>query len=104
VTQRALAAATESRRGCNTFFGEGPIAHVANQGKVATIGGIVNGTTEGVFTFNFQYPFVTGGNYVIYETTDGRHMDRVRAGTYTLVHAATAPAAGEPSVLVGRQP
>lgn len=82
-----MVAAKESKRSCVTFIGEGPIAHVKDQAKVATIGGVEenNVSTGGIFTINFQYPFVTGGRYIIYETTDGRHVGKVRVGTYTLV-------------------
>ena len=53
-------------------------------GRIATVGGNFNGNGNIVYTLDFQYPFVTGGTWHIYSTTDGSVLQDVASGTYTV--------------------
>lgn len=86
VQNKDLAAAleTDSDGRCETFIGEGRIAKTKNPDRVADISGNFNSNPSEVFTLDIQYPFVTGGTWQMYETTDGIHMQVMMNGTYTV--------------------
>jgi hypothetical protein len=69
---------------CQTYIGEGFVGVVKGQGKIATIGGLSNQYPGDQITINLQYPFVTGGSYTVYYTTDGVTMSVLGSGTYTV--------------------
>ena len=69
---------------CQTYIGEGFVGVVKGQGKVAVIGGQSNKFPGDEITINLQYPFVTGGAYTVYDTSDGVTMSVLGSGTYTV--------------------
>jgi len=85
VQDKKLAAASENNADCSTFIGGGRVAKAKGVGKVAEIGGDFSGNGSTIFVIDFQYPFVTGGAWNMYATTDGSVMQTVSTGTYTVV-------------------
>jgi hypothetical protein len=77
--------------GCSAGFGGGFLTTIRNQGKTAVIG-LTDPSTAGVqFVFRFSYPFVTGGTWTLFDTSDGVHFNLLAGGTYTI------PAPGRPA-------
>jgi hypothetical protein len=95
VQDKTLAAAVETDPDgtCNTFLGGGSIAKLKGLGRVAQIGGNFSSNASLVFVVDFQYPFVTGGAWNMYATSDGSVMQTITSGTYTVVTGA--PLAGK---------
>jgi hypothetical protein len=84
----AAALETDPDGRCQTFLGEGRVAGTKDLGRIVDIGGVFNGSPSPVFTIDVQFPFVTGGAWHEYETTDGVHMQFLTSGTYTVVGPA----------------
>jgi hypothetical protein len=80
----AAALETDPDGRCETFLGEGRVAGTKDLGRIVDIGGNFNSNASTVFTLDVQFPFVTGGAWQIYQTTDGVHMLFVTSGTYTV--------------------
>lgn len=69
---------------CQTYIGEGFVGKVKGFGTVAIIGGQSSKYTSTEITITLQYPFVTGGAYTVYATTDGMTMEELGSGNYTV--------------------
>jgi hypothetical protein len=81
----AAAIETDPDGRCETFLGEGRVARTKDLGRIADVSGNFNSNASAVFTIDVQFPFVTGGAWQEYETTDGVHMQFVTSGTYTVL-------------------
>jgi hypothetical protein len=68
---------------CEPFFGAGFVGKVKKIGNSAVIGVHVAGATE-EFVFRIDYPFVTGGSWVLYGTQDGVTLTAFAGDTYTV--------------------
>ena len=84
----AAALETDPDGRCQTFLGEGRVAGTKDLGRIVDIGGNFDGSPSAVFTIDIQFPFVTGGAWHEYKTTDGVHMQFLTSGTYTVVGPA----------------
>jgi hypothetical protein len=84
---------TDPDGNCSTFLGGGSIARLKGLGRVAQIGGNFSSNASLVFVVDFQYPFVTGGSWHMYATSDGSVMQTITSGIYTVVTGA--PSAGK---------
>ena len=71
--------------GTCAFVGIGDIGKVKGIGRVATIAGTSGllGASTKVLTV-LDYPFVSGGTYSAYYTSDGKNLTYVGTGTYTV--------------------
>ena len=96
IQDRRLAAAVETDPDgrCETFLGGGHLARAKGAGHVATVGGIFDNNPNIVFTLDIQYPFLTGGTWHLYSTTDGSVMQDVASGTYTVSAPGTQTGRG----------
>jgi hypothetical protein len=67
------------------FVGAGDIGKVKGIGPVATIAGTTSllGSSYKVLTI-LDYPFVSGGVYRAYYTTDGKSINYIGSGNYTV--------------------
>ncbi len=80
--------ALETGNGCDVGanFGAGTLGKIKARGKAITFG--VNLSAKGGAAYQYiyviDYPFVTGGSWSNFYTTDGKTMSRVSTGTYTV--------------------
>jgi hypothetical protein len=67
------------------YVGTGDIGKAKTLGNTATLVGTSSllGDSYKLLTV-FQYPFVSGGNYSAYYTTDGKTLIFLNTGTYTV--------------------
>jgi hypothetical protein len=85
--------ALETGNGCDVGanFGAGTIGKIRARGKVITFG--VNISAKGgsgyQYIYVIDYPFVTGGSWSNFYTTDGKTMGRIGGGTYTVADTAS---------------
>jgi len=84
VKVKGVAVTANENDSCQTYIGEGFVGTVKGPGKVAIIGGQSNKYPGDEITIILQYPFVTGGAYTVYETSDGVTMNELGSGTYTV--------------------
>jgi len=82
VTGQQLAA--NENDACQTFIGGGFVGSVKRVGRKAIIGGISSAIPGAEIVISLDYPFVTGGNYTVYGTSDGKSLNAVGSGTYTV--------------------
>ena len=76
--------AAKDRASCSQIFGGGLIGSVKGEGKAA-IFGIQNPASPGdQFVLTLSYPFVGGGTWKIYTTTDGQHLSLSQSGNYSV--------------------
>ena len=79
---------------CENFYGAGFVSKVKTFGNVAVIG-LRGGTNVAYeYTLEIAYPFVTGGQFVLYGTADGKSLIAFAGGTYTV--NGTAPKGAKP--------
>jgi hypothetical protein len=69
---------------CQQFIGGGLIGKVKRSGKQAVIGGFSNLIPGAELVISLDYPFVSGGNYTVYGTSDGVTLNKVGSGTYSV--------------------
>lgn len=80
--------ALETGNGCDegANFGAGTIGKIKRRGNAITFG--VNLSAKGggayQYIYTIDYPFVTGGSWSNFYTTDGKTMSRDFTGTYTV--------------------
>ena len=84
VKVKGVAVTANENDSCQSYIGEGFVGKVKGQGTVAIIGGQSSQYPGTEITINLQYPFVTGGAYTVYDTTDGSTMSELGSGTYTV--------------------
>jgi len=77
--------------GCSEAIGGGVVATIKGSGKNAIIALQDPSNPGAQFEFTFSYPFVTGGVWDLYETTDGKHVSLILSGNYTVLMPAGAP-------------
>ncbi|HEY4114063.1 MAG TPA: hypothetical protein VGM17_08385 [Rhizomicrobium sp.] len=67
------------------FVGAGDIGKVKGLGPIATIVGTSSllGNSDKILTL-LDYPFVTGGQYRVYYTSDGKTLTFIGSGSYTV--------------------
>jgi hypothetical protein len=82
VVLRTALTATDDPN-CEPFFGAGFVGRINRIGKSAVIGVHVSGAAE-EFVFRIDYPFVTGGSWVLYGTQDGVNLTAFAGDTYTV--------------------
>jgi hypothetical protein len=93
VLKTALTATDDPN--CEAFFGAGFVGKIKKIGNSAVIGVHVSGAAE-EFIFRIDYPFVTGGSWVLYGTQDGVNLTAFAGDTYTV---DGTPARGSKPVL-----
>lgn len=69
---------------CQTYIGAGFVGMVKKSGNRAIIGGISDQFPGNEVVINLGYPFVTGGDYAVYVTSDGVTLTKVGSGNYTV--------------------
>ena len=78
--------------GCSNAIGGGLLGSIHGEGKAAVMALTDPGNPTTQFVFKFSYPFVTGGTWTLYSTSNGTSLTTVLSGNYTI------PNAGEPSL------
>jgi len=84
---------TDPNGTCETFIGQGVAGKVGTM-KAASFSGVFTSIQGGpgdprtVFTYVVTYPLVTGGQWILYYTTDGQKMNYLLNGTYTVLSSA----------------
>jgi hypothetical protein len=68
---------------CEPLYGAGFIGKIKKLGNSAVIGMHASGAAE-EFVFRIDYPFVTGGSWVLYGTQDGVNLTAFAGDTYTV--------------------
>jgi hypothetical protein len=80
--------ALETGNGCDqgAHFGAGTIGKIKNRGNNITFGVNLNAKGGGAYQYIYviSYPFVTGGSWSNFYTTDGKTLSRDFVGTYTV--------------------
>jgi len=73
---------------CTHIIGEGFVGSIQHQrgASIAYTDPSLPGTQ---LTLLFQYPFVSGGTWVLFATSDGKTMSQIENGTYTVGGTAT---------------
>jgi hypothetical protein len=83
VTGKQVAA--NENDNCQKFIGGGLIATVKRKaGKQAILGGTTSQIPGAILVISLDYPFVSGGNYTVYGTSDGVTLSKVGSGNYTV--------------------
>ena len=88
VTIKGQALTANESDGCQTFIGAGFVGKVKKIGTQAIIGGTSTQFPGDEMVISLDYPFVTGGNFTVYRTSDGVVLKTVGSGTYTVEAAA----------------
>ena len=87
--------AAQEHDACTQIIGEGFVGTVQHQRR-ATIAYTDPSLPGDQLTLLLQYPFVSGGTWVLYVTTDGKTMSAIDDGTYTVgSSAASGPSADD---------
>jgi hypothetical protein len=81
VLKTALTATDDPN--CEALFGAGFAGKIKKIGNSAILGMHISGTAE-EFVFRIDYPFVTGGSWVLYGTQDGVNLTAFAGNTYTV--------------------
>ncbi|HVU21805.1 MAG TPA: hypothetical protein VHE09_13820 [Rhizomicrobium sp.] len=80
--------ALETGNGCDlgANFGAGTIGKIKNRGKTITFAVNLSPKGGGAYQYVYviDYPFVTGGSWSNFYTTDGKTTGRGGGGTYTV--------------------
>ena len=84
VTIKGQALTANESDGCQTFIGAGFIGKVKKIGTQAIIGGTSSQFPGNEMVISLDYPFVTGGNFTVYRSSDGVVLQTVGSGTYTV--------------------
>ena len=84
---------TDPESTCETFIGQGIVAKIG-QTKSASFTGVFNEDPSTIFTYVVTYPLVTGGQWVLYYTTDGVRMKELVQGTYNVISSDAAKKKG----------
>ena len=98
TVNKANRTALETGNGCDegANFGAGTIGKIKGRGNAITFG--VNLSPKGGAAYQYiyviDYPFVTGGSWSNFFTTDGKTMSKLSTGTYTVGAAARHDAHG----------
>jgi hypothetical protein len=93
--------ALETGNGCDegAHFGAGTIGKIKNRGNAITFGVNLYGKGGGAYQYIYviSYPFVTGGSWSNFYTTDGKTLSKDFTGTYTVNGGARHGTTGRPS-------
>ncbi len=67
-------------------FGIGTMGKIKDRGRTITLAVNLSGKGGGAYQYVYvvDYPFVTGGSWSNFYTTDGVTMSRISTGTYTV--------------------
>lgn len=84
VSVKGTQVAANENDDCQNFIGGGLIGNVKKMGNQAIIGGISSAIPGAELVISLDYPFVTGGKYTAYGTSDGKSLATVDSGTYTV--------------------
>src|SRR3569832_62916 len=80
-----VAVAVQDTPSCSGTYGGGVIAAVKNSGHAVVLA-LQDPSSPGVqWMLNVDYPFVNGGSFTLYQTTDGTRFTDALDGTYSLV-------------------
>lgn len=94
VTISGVAAAAQDTPSCSGNFGGGFVATVKGFGKSVDVA-LQDPSSPGVqLMLELSYPFVTGGTFKLWQTTDGINFQDMLDGTYSI---STAPDRGAKS-------
>ncbi|HTK79463.1 MAG TPA: hypothetical protein VL286_03400 [Rhizomicrobium sp.] len=92
VVNKTDRTALETGNGCDegAHFGAGTIGKIKVRGNTITFGVNLSAKGGGAYQYIYviSYPFVTGGTWSNFYTTDGKTMSRQFTGTYTVNGAA----------------
>jgi hypothetical protein len=75
---------SQSNTDCEDLHGAGFFGKVSTFGKVAVIGLRGGSIPDEEYVLEIAYPFVTGGQYILYGTEDGTSLSAFAGGTYTV--------------------
>ena len=80
-----VSAAAQDTPSCSGTYGGGVIATVKNSGHALVLA-LQDPSSPGVqWMLNIDYPFVNGGDFTLYQTTDGTRFTDALDGTYSMV-------------------
>jgi hypothetical protein len=90
--------ALETGNGCDegANFGAGTIGKIKGRGNAITFGVNLSPKGGGAYQYIYviDYPFVTGGSWSNFYTTDGKTVSKLSTGTYTVGSTALRKADG----------
>ena len=103
VTINGVVAAAQDTPGCSGNFGGGLVATVKGFGKSVDLA-IQDPSSPGVqLMLELSYPFVTGGTFRLWQTTDGINFQDALDGTYSISTAPDRGAKSATSVTAARR-
>lgn len=83
---------------CVSLHGAGFIGRIQKIGNSAIIGMQGPAFAGRQFVFRIDYPFVTGGSWVLYSSDDGVHLSALAGDTYTVESGAVHKAGLKPAI------
>jgi hypothetical protein len=86
----------ETSTDCEGLYGNGFVSKISTFGHVALIGLRGGSIPDEEYVIELAYPFVTGGSFIIYGTSDGVNLTAFSGSTYTV---GGTPARGSKPVL-----
>jgi len=94
VNRTALSLGNGCDVGAN--FGIGTMSRIRDRGHTVTLAVNLSGKGGGAYQYVYviDYPFVTGGSWSNFYTTDGVTMSRITTGTYTVSDGAAKKSDG----------
>ena len=91
VTQSTGLASVQDTPTCSGTYGGGVVGSVSGHGKAMVLA-IQDASSPGVQRMlTLSYPFVSGGTFMLYETTDGTNFHLALDGTYSIAGSDRAP-------------
>ena len=84
LTVKGTLVAGTDASSCAAGFGGGLIGKVKGFGDAIVAGVQFTAKSGNQFVFQVQWPLVTGGSWILYDTTDGVHLTQLESGTYTV--------------------
>ena len=87
VSKGSVLAREEKGDGCSPdfYYGLGGIGKEKRVGSVALVGAVDTNVPDTAFALIIQYPFVSGGQFGLAATQDGKSGVPVASGTYTVL-------------------
>lgn len=98
-----VSVAAQDTPSCSGTYGGGVIAAVKNSGHALVLA-LQDPSSPGVqWMLNIDYPFVNGGDFTLYQTTDGTRFTDALDGTYSMVGTPNMGAkSGKSATSLGR--
>ncbi|HEY1614349.1 MAG TPA: hypothetical protein VGF97_11715 [Rhizomicrobium sp.] len=100
IVNKTLVAGSDDAS-CEAGFGGGLIGNVKKFGNAIVAGVQFTSEPGNQLVFQISYPLATGGNWILYDTTDGVTLNQLESGTYTVQKEAGHAAHGAAPITAG---